>query len=776
MLSVLLSMVLALQLVLPGAALAEQREVELDNHTHETDQASLVSGIRIDGVDKPALGVNLDTTAAVSAAEGPTWEIPVLWVRDDLQMGNDVFVDGHSYLPVLAFFVPRDYRLEGDAYTVTLSDSLTELFGTSEIISVYNASTGITYILPAPLRDLFVQAREEEAVASAATDARFDAAAEQYLPQTSDRRGLIDIYCAQTARDALTDEDLAWLIELILDYLEPQAVELLLDSFPAFREAASNGEIGREIGLYIYYLKGDKDGNDDHDTPAEALAYVSGGAKKIDGEVKYCYMIGVDVDSFLLKDDEGNPIRDPATGKYRINRDGEGMISFENTIVHELFHAIMDDYNRTGMSGATNLIDVLTDSSGCFVNPDKADRYAALHFPNWFIEGSASATENIYQFRNDIFQILRRKKGADGKYGTGELNGAYSVQDIHDNYLYAKYNTGEDVYFDLEIGEFNDEMSSKVASRYVSGYLATLYLSDLAARYNQGRSAIQTESGTTVVDAAVLRDGLNSLLKWMHEGSTLDDLINALSPKDKSGVPVYANTESFTKRFIKGELTDKGYQGDADSLDFVEKYLNYLLALDNELPEDKHPNGSILFDFDQYYNTPLQVEKKSSSDYLRIVESNSAVPSTVKSDDASIGAGKSDPDKATTSAETSDLEELPIAAKAKATDAKGVDSASTDASAPDDAIDSEDIAQASCDQEATAPEPPSEPESAAPAESVSEPEPAVVPEGVSEPEVAQEPVTEASVADSTPADDAAPGVSDSAIDEHNDCAESTNEA
>ena len=152
------------------------------------------------------------------------------------------------------------------------------------------------------------------------------------------------------------------------------------------------------------------------------------------------------------------------------------------------------------------------------------------------------------------------------------------------------------------------------------------------------------------------------------------------------------------------------------------------------------------------------------------------MPSTVKSDDASIGAGKSDPDKATTVEESSDLEKLPIAAKAKATDAKIVDSASAGASAADDAIDSEGIAQAPCDQEATASEPPSEPEPAAPAESVSESEPAVVPEGVSEPEVAQEPVTEASVADSTPADDAAPGASDSAIDEQNDCAESTNEA
>ena len=86
----------------------------------------------------------------------------------------------------------------------------------------------------------------------------------------------MEIHCAQTAREALSDEELEWFIDLIANRLEPQAVELLLQSFPAFRQAANNGEIGKRISLYIYYESGDKDGKLEHEIASEALAYVLG--------------------------------------------------------------------------------------------------------------------------------------------------------------------------------------------------------------------------------------------------------------------------------------------------------------------------------------------------------------------------------------------------------------------------------------------------------------------------------------------------------------------
>ena len=137
-----------------------------------------------------------------------------------------------------------------------------------------------------------------------------------------DGQTLVEIHCAQTARDAFTNEDLEWLVNLIRDYIEPQAVNLLLNGFSSFNVAAKNGEMGKEISLYIYYKTGDKDGNPDHAGVKGAMAYVSGDARTVDGELKYCYMIGVDVDGLVKKDESQNPIRDPQTGRFTLLREG----------------------------------------------------------------------------------------------------------------------------------------------------------------------------------------------------------------------------------------------------------------------------------------------------------------------------------------------------------------------------------------------------------------------------------------------------------------------
>ena len=194
-----------------------------------------MSNVHIDGVRAPQVGAKLDDNARVKADPDATWDIPVLWVSSDLTIVNDA-VEGEAYLPVLAFYVPQEYALEDDAHTVTLSESLAELFGSHEIISVYNAAKGITYILPASVKDLFVARQDEAATAHDATAAenadealpnksdakqQEPAAAAQSQepaavtpepapaePQPQDNKRLVDVFCAQTAKDALTDEDL----------------------------------------------------------------------------------------------------------------------------------------------------------------------------------------------------------------------------------------------------------------------------------------------------------------------------------------------------------------------------------------------------------------------------------------------------------------------------------------------------------------------------------------------------------------------------------------
>ena len=139
----ILSLVLTLALVLPAlspvVAWAAETEVEVENHTISQGQKE-VSGLTIDEVDEPKAGEPLDDKAVVRTAEEDTWEIPVLWVSDDLELSTQA-EEGSTYLPALAFFVPQDYALAGDNVTVTLSESLTKLFAGKEVISVYDAET-----------------------------------------------------------------------------------------------------------------------------------------------------------------------------------------------------------------------------------------------------------------------------------------------------------------------------------------------------------------------------------------------------------------------------------------------------------------------------------------------------------------------------------------------------------------------------------------------------------------------------------------------------------
>ena len=136
-------------------------EVNVDNHTQGRDNAKTVSGITIGDVDAPKEGVRLDDTAVVTTAEGETWEIPVIWIGEDLKPDTGLAGKG-SYLPVLAYVVPEEYTIRNDdardrGYKITLTEDLLKLFGEEKIISVYENKTRITYIIPAKLKDLFAQ-------------------------------------------------------------------------------------------------------------------------------------------------------------------------------------------------------------------------------------------------------------------------------------------------------------------------------------------------------------------------------------------------------------------------------------------------------------------------------------------------------------------------------------------------------------------------------------------------------------------------------------------
>ncbi len=698
--TVLLCSILILTLSMPSVVFAEESpQVHIDNNYSNNTSAQNVSGLFIDDVDKPETGKALDDKATVASMEGISWDIPVLWFDDQLQLSAEA-AEGRTYCPVLAFFIPSDYTIAGTetdgGFLVKLSEDLAKLFGTQEIISIYNASSGIAYILPASFRDLFAPAKEassEDPNASDASETALLHASEgpfsvtpadpqdpetpvdpqdpetpvdpqdpetpvdpddpltPVIPEGPDR-SLVDIYCSMNARDALPDDDLEYLIDLVINKLEPQAVNLLLEKFPAFKTASENGEIGREIGLYIYYEKGDEDGDPAHECVAsDYMAYVKADSYLKDGEPHMGYMIGINADSLIRRDKNNDPVRNPNTGKMTLTRGEESLSSlFNNSVVHELFHAFMDDYNRPGMFGADSLAHSIIDENN--MNEEQINMFSSLEYPIWFKEGTASTVESNFSNRQMHFENLLKDASVHDSDDPAKVISVIpggTKQALLSNYIFR---TDEDdfpvVYSIIFSGpENNAGLIDPAIPRYVSGYLAVLYLSDLAARQSVGSSMIiNEEDGHVDFSSERIRYGLNIILEEMHNGSSLDDVIANIAPKKDDGSLAYSDTNDFESKFIVGENSEDAEallprKGDPESLEFVYQFLTYMHNLAADKERNNIPTGSILFDFDKDFASPLDESKDEPSDYYKIIESNTYVDSTVDIGKAFEGGGKS---------------------------------------------------------------------------------------------------------------------------------------
>ena len=689
--AILVSLALALMVCLPVSAQAAQPPVNVENHTLGQGQAAsdvrMLSGLSIDGVDAPQPGVPLDDAARVSSDQGVEWDIPVLWIDANLQLASFAQQDS-SYLPALAFFVPDGNALEGDTFAVKLSASLIQLFGGDEVISMYDDSTGITYILSASIRQFFMPAQTDtlaqvDSSAQASAPERSTAPAQPAPSAPAAQPTWIDVHCAQTAIDALSEDDLNFLLDLIINKLQPQAVNLLVDKFPAFSQAGANNQLGRQMSLYVYHVRGDDDDLNEHvGAPEGALAYVVGDAFDRDG-IKYGYMTGVNVADLLKTDKNEKPVRN-AAGKFTLLRAGEHFEAFQNTIVHEMFHAFMDDYNRTGMLGCTNLADAILDKEGRFPTDALQERYNRLAFPEWFAEGSASTVENIYDYREENFDLMREIDP-----GAGKFNKWYDEDTFLVNYVAGRQGS-KPSYADLGFCGGYDSDGNKVdntQSAYVMGYVATMYLSELKARATSG-SAVWTDGKQVAISNDKLRMGLNDILADLHQGATLDQVIHDISPTAQDGSKVFKDCDSFEGLFIKGPAgKDDSYMGEADSLAFAVTYLNYLQAITLEPGRKNMANGSVLFDFSKDYATPLDPSKNASSAYYQIVPSNKFTESTVPDSVALQGGGKSDPDAVPASNqqdEPASQEEsaLPLAAKAPAKQQEHAEAGSNTSDSP----------------------------------------------------------------------------------------------
>lgn len=544
-------------------------------------QPKELTGIQITGVDIPVGGAALDKAATITSAEGESWDIPVIWM-DETGAIATVAEAGKRYIPTFALHVPAQFVIKGMSasgkFPVGFPAFLT-VQGTDKFIYTVDPSTQIIYIFCAPGyvagpagytpgQDPVKTVQDESNNSSADKD-------------DSRKLSLLEKYCAQSAIDHFQDypDFLEWLIDVLINEIQPQAVSLLVDGFPAFKEASQNGELSSKIGLYIYYKTGSINGEAIGSTPAVAM---------FDGSLvndRFRLTMAVNAEYIETEYDE-------TTGQWSIKPESRDML--DNTIVHEMFHGFSFDYTRCGTMGS-------------FFGAED------LGYPNWFIEGSATAVENAYQYHyNELTYLM-----SDDWNVVPDPYDKDSVKYGYDNETLA----GDSF-------KLNDSKKSTV-SAYTSGYLAVVYLGYLDAK-SRGLN-VDRPDGTYDID--IIRDGVNDIYRRLHgtgdgsDSDTLDSIIKDISD--------FSGTQDFQDRFITN---------DDGSLTFTTNYLNMLNSIDTSAdPAVECANGSLLLGNDeQAVNSPLKKgERPGDPEVYRVQDDQGSAVSDVSDVRANTTGGTS---------------------------------------------------------------------------------------------------------------------------------------
>ncbi len=595
--------------------------------TGQGNGAKTVSNLRVINLEQPKAGVALDTVADIMTDEGFFWEVPVVWIDENGAIAK-AFVPGKKLVPVITFFIPSDVTVAKNSaggFTIKLPEFLDGQFNSSNLLVVEDPSNNITLITTTEIADTlsamsvvssgnnaeqinrqkangaynyasYAAANSSWATVPASSNENSSSGSDennvapqpqpqpQPEPQPVEPDPNVLMYCSQSAVEHLGYDNMAMLYNLVTDTILPQVVSVMTESIPAFRLSDNGKAIGERIGLLVYT----SDFPDSRASEQTSIAYVVGVPL---GTETYVYMMGVNAKTLFTQD--------PETGTYVYNENERA--NLENTVTHEMLHAFMDDYTRAGVVRM----------------PDQSNDY-----PGWFCEGIASAVENVYTFRYDQYsKIYGYSQANDGKGGTLEA----TTDDVLEFYkTYSEiYPAGTDINHVPDIGT-SDDAGNRI-SAYSMGYLATVYLSYLSQAQTSGTDPLNYESFTS----EQLRDGLGTIFLRLHEGETLDEVISDISGG------MYANTDDFTAKFVKGENLDgTNGQGEAvtaeASLDFCTSYLNYLGAVTTELKKtdpNATANGSILLPLDTAAKSPIQPEApegaKENQEYFNIYHDDS---------------------------------------------------------------------------------------------------------------------------------------------------------
>ncbi|MBO7663876.1 MAG: hypothetical protein J6U01_10950 [Clostridia bacterium] len=352
------------------------------------------------------------------------------------------------------------------------------------------------------------------------------------------------------AQDHGGGEYLEWLADYCVHVAGPQAVEMLL-RIPCFREAADEGLLSKYIVLHLTYNDVNQFGAMTTATFLEKGGNITHGAGAPIYNIAYSLLINT------FQQDEG--LRDSP----------EKIRELQDTLVHEMMHAFMYDYTRNAMVG--------TDRNG----------YRAANFsealPDWFCEGTAiSAAAGYNQSRSGILQNFFLSEDSSQNeilelFGDAErmteaqtrLFDAFTEEDWE--YIEQQYGTRDILLTDLTLEE----------NTYITSYAGVMFLYSMAA----GRLGLEPvdENGSLNMNALLM--GLDYILRCLHSGYSLDQVIQEISTNEATGLPVYSDTAEFEKNFMHG--------ADEPGMVFTRKML---YDLESQITDHNEymPSGSVL--------------------------------------------------------------------------------------------------------------------------------------------------------------------------------------
>ncbi len=347
------------------------------------------------------------------------------------------------------------------------------------------------------------------------------------------------------------EDYLPWLTDYIINIAEPQAVNMVL-RIPCLREAVDQGLISKYIGLDMTY-------NDVNQFGAMTLCCYLG---KKGNMVK----IGSEPICTLAHHLTVNLMNFDQNTRNDVNKRRE----LQDTLVHEMLHAFMNDYTRNAMVGLHK------DGSW---NKDENNM-----LPLWFVEGTAVSLQAVYdQRRDEILQLLLLDPDAGKEEILAELSDAdsifYNLAYMRDQILEQE---SPEEYAE-EYGSRDALMTSLPAEEntYNLSYLGVMNLYNMAA-VSMGLDTFDDE-GRVQMDA--LLQGLDMILRLLHNGSSMDEIIAWISTDPYTGVPEYTDTADYERKFMQ-------------SADDSGSTFALLLLQDFESrigdPADYVPSGSVL--------------------------------------------------------------------------------------------------------------------------------------------------------------------------------------